>query len=217
VSTAADYQARLEQIEQCTRKGCREPASDGTAFCAPHHDDQKKRQKASMAKLRRRRRRAKLCVWCPDDRPTPVPRGESSCPLCRVKRSRVSMESVNNGVNNSDRDARIAAATKMHPDGRARYHGTGKKGKQPDIRLDGQDLGFARKAMTAGEVGLELYDLEVQKSKAKDPYALPKVQRDDIKDAALCQLNRATGHIEDVLERRGHFGKRHGPRDGKCK
>ena len=62
-------------------------------------------------------------------------------------------------------------------------------------------------ALAAGEQGLLLLDTDEVKT-------MGRIQRGDVKDAALHQLARAVGHVEDVLERRGHFKTRHGRRDG---
>lgn len=63
-------------------------------------------------------------------------------------------------------------------------------------KLDGEDLGWAREAIAIGEDALRtLGSPEVQ--------ALPRIQRDNVKAAALHQLVRAQGHIADVVHRRG--------------
>lgn len=66
---------------------------------------------------------------------------------------------------------------------------------------------MAEKCFRSGREGLALLETpEVQ--------AQPRIQRSNVKSAALHELDRATRHIDDVLERNGHFGKRHGPRSG---
>jgi uncharacterized Zn finger protein (UPF0148 family) len=148
-----------------------------------------------------------LCVWCPESGPPArVKPGETSCPGCRVRRRRIPrpLGGVDNGV---DKASLIAARTRTHEDGRTRYHGQGKRGQQPSAQLNRQDLDFAESAFAAGRDGLGLLETpEVQ--------ALPRVQREDVKRAAAHQLDRATRHIDDVLERLGHFKERHGRRDG---
>lgn len=108
----------------------------------------------------------------------------------------------------SGRATRIAAMTRKDASNRTRYHGQGKRGMQPRIQLDGQDLGFARREIAAGEAGLQLLETDEVK-------AMGRIQREDVKNAALHCLARASGHIEDILERRGHFKMRHGRREGK--
>lgn len=133
------------------------------------------------------------------------------CLACAVKHGQVpSSVSVQAGVNTSDqpdRSARIAAMTRKDSSNRTRYHGQGKRGMQPRLQLDGQDLGFARRELEAGEAGLRAYESEQAK-------AMPRIQREDVKSAALHHLQRASGFIDDVLERRGHFKMRHGRREG---
>ncbi len=187
-----DYQQRKEQ-GLCTR--CGDPAADGAGLCEPHLDDQRKRVARSLAVSRDRRREAGLCIMCPETRPTPVPAGERTCSACRIRRRRkpLSAERVNNDVN---KRARIAAATRTHGDGRTRYHASGKRGSQPTEKLDAEDLLWARNAITIGEDALKmLLTPAVQQ--------LPRIQREDVKHAALHQLIRAQGHLGDVIKRRG--------------
>lgn len=195
---SAVYQRRKEE-GLCTR--CGVPAADDSSLCAPHRDDQKGRVRAAVAKLRHRRRRSGLCLYCD----TPVGRGEYSCLAHRVARDRLSgvkPSGVNNAVNKSER---VAAATRKDADGRIRHHGQMKRGNQPHGQLNRQDVGFARVAMAAGEAGLDLCEtVEVK--------AMPRIQREDVKRAALHQLERARGHIADVLERCGHTKQKHGAR-----
>lgn len=208
-STSVDYQQRKEQV-RCTRSGCGASASDESSLCPQHHVEAKAAAKAYARRLRARRARARVCVHCGK----PRPKRAKSCLACRVRRNRLKIVRPGGVVAGVDKLDRIESQTRTHDDGRTRYHGQGKRGNQPHLQLDGQDLGFARRELEAGEIGIKLYEQEVAKHKAGDPEALPRVQRDDVKSAALHQLGRAIGHIEDVLERRGHFKQRHGRREG---
>lgn len=114
-----------------------------------------------------------------------------------------------------DKSRRIASRTLTGEDGRTRYHGQDRRGQQTHAQLDAQDLGFARREITRGESGLEVYAAEVAKSKAGDPEAMPRIQRDGLRSDAVGYLERASRHLEDVVERHGgHAMKRHGRRDG---
>lgn len=146
------------------------------------------------------------CVKCHVDNVRKVwPVGSDTCLACRVLRQKI-RKADGTRDKELDKSDQIAAATRTHEDGRTRYHGQGKRGQQPQAQLNRQDLGMARKALDAGEQGLGLLETDEVK-------ALPRIQRADVKQAAAHQLDRATRHIDDVLERIGHFGKRHGKRE----
>lgn len=185
-------------------------------MCVKHHKAHKRRNRESAQRRRDARRESGLCVYCPGKRPARSVAGGTSCLACRIRRNRlggVPGAGVGNAVCN-DRAARVAAATVKGADGRLRYHGQKKRGMQPAIQLDDQDVGYARDVLESGQTGLHLYE-EAVEARA------PRFQRDDIKSAALHQINRAIGHLENVLERRGFFADRpghvrtrHGRREG---
>lgn len=201
--TDAVIQRKLN--EECVR-GCGQPAAEDSFLCLTHRDADRERYRLSKQRIRKRRKEQRLCVDCGG----PRPRGRASCMACAVRHGRV-MQRYRKSAGAS-KDERIAAATMVHPDGRERYHGQRKRGNQPHLQLDEQDIGYAQSMLERGLAGLRLYEsAEVQ--------ALPRIQREDVRAEALALLNRATGHTEDVLERRkffeakpGHFQSRHGRR-----
>ncbi|HEU4727668.1 MAG TPA: hypothetical protein VFT22_07260 [Kofleriaceae bacterium] len=138
----------------------------------------------------------------------PASPGSTSCLPCRIRRHRI--RSADGGVNtgvNQGREARIAARTVTHSDGRTRYHGQSRRGQQPAAQLNQQDAELAAECFATFREGLALIETD-------DVKALPRVQRDGVKSAVAHQGDRAIRHIEDVLERLGHFKVRHGKRDG---
>lgn len=173
----------------CTYSGCRRPPAEGIQLCTWHVRRQRKRSRTRNAKERAAARAAGLCAIC-----QVKPSKSYRCPGCLVREGRVPKSAgVRNGV---DKSARIAAATRTHADGRKRYHASGKRGSQPAEKLDAEDLGWARSAIKRGEDGMALLrSLKVQ--------MMPKIQRDDVKAAAVQQLILAQGHIADVLQRHG--------------
>ncbi len=126
------------------------------------------------------------------------------CAGCRIL-DRCSLPSMSGTARDTaGRAARIASRTITHEDGRTRYHGQSRRGQQTHAQLDEQDIGFALKEIDLGRAGLAQYAYEVQRSKAGDPEAKPRIQRDDLRSAALHQIERAVGHLGDVMERHGH-------------
>lgn len=199
VQDASIYQLRKEH-SLCTQ--CGGPAADDSSLCAPHRDAARARKAQWIARERRRRRRARVCGDCG----APLKSAETIwCHAHRVRRNRLSK--LRRGVDSRvDRSERVAARTITHADGRTRYHGQSRRGQQTHEQLDAQDLGLTREALEAAETGLQLYrGAEVQ--------AMPRIQREDVRAAAVAQLGRAIRHIEDIQERHGHFRRRHGERD----
>ena len=196
-ATLAYLEAKVAQ--RCTYHGCKRAPADSSQLCPRHLRKQRKYDTQSKKRSRAANRAAGLCAFCP------TPSKKYRCAACLVSARQVpKSHSVQNGV---DKSARIAAATRTHADGRTRYHASGKRGSQPAEKLDAEDINWARAALSAGEAGLQMLATEQVK-------AMPRIQREDVKHAALHQIARAQGHLEDVLERRGHFKLRHGRRDG---
>lgn len=199
-ATAVYLEQKLAQ--RCTYKRCATPPEDGARMCKKHLEKVRRYERRYRKRRRAEARERGECAFCGAKAAT------YRCLACAVKHKQVpSSVSVQVGVNTAGRSSRIAAATRTHADGRTRYHGQGKRGMQPRLQLDGQDLGFVRREIDAGEAGLRVYESEAVQ-------AMPRIQREDVKAAALHHLQRASGFIDDVLERRGHFKMRHGRREG---
>lgn len=177
----------------CGRRRCTELLVDGSAWCADHTDQNAAMARAGMARTREKRRLAGRCIDGCGAKYT----GKWVCPACRLRRGH-----ARRPRRRDDRADRVAAATRVHADGRRRYHGTGQKGPQPKIRQDEQDLADARRLLDVGEAGLRQYEDAVAAR-------VPVFQRDNLRDAAVHQLRRAAGHIVEVMRRRGHFERRH--------
>lgn len=216
MATAATYEERkaiTADTGECLRDGCDDPAASGSNFCVPHRDADRQYQRDYRAKLRRGRRRRKECLDCG----VKLRAGERTwCKRHRIARNRLGIArpaGVQVGVQKSER---IASRTVKGEDGRVRYHGQKRRGQQTHAQLDEQDLGFARREIKRGETGLETYAAETARSKAGDPQAMPRIQRDGIRSDALGYLERAQRHLGDVVDRHGggHAMKRHGRRDG---
>jgi hypothetical protein len=200
-TAALDYQQRKVQ-SLCTRAGCSAPASEESSLCEPHHRAAKERAKAGMRKLRRRRKREHCCVHCGGPR---KPRTRS-CLACRVRRNRVHPQrsGVTDDVNKTER---VASQTRTHEDGRTRYHGQGKRGQQPKTQLNLQDGRLARDRFDAFHAGVMLLASDEAKTWTQG-------QRESVEKATASCGESASRHIDDVLERLGHFKVRHGRRDG---
>lgn len=177
-------------------------------MCTRHHRVYRRLDREAKQRKREARRANGECIHCPGDRPAKATLGSTSCLGCRVRRNRI--KPTDGGVQPGvypGRDQQIAARTRTGADGRTRYHGQGKRGQQPRAQLIGQDIRYAREGIAAAEAGYALLDTDEVKQ-------LPRIQRDDVGKAADHQLERVIGHLEDVLERRGHWQQRHGRRDG---
>jgi hypothetical protein len=209
----AEIKALAATAGECRRPGCREPHADDSDFCGPHRDAHRSYSRAAMRKLRRKRRRARRCLDCDvklraakrDESGAVTASGERTwCKACRKKRGRSSRAGVVTGVEKSER---IAAAIRVDPTGRTRYHGQQKRGNQPHHQLDAQDQDAALRHIDAGFERLAAW-------RTPEVQALPRIQRESVRVQALHEIDLGTRFLDDVLERNGHFKTRHGKRDG---
>lgn len=190
----ADYYERKVEGWCVYSSACPRRAAGDSQFCEWHRLRRNARQRRDRAENVAQGK----CRTCRK------PSSTYRCPACSLREGR--LQPTNGGVAQdvADKRARIAARTKTHADGRTRYHGQSRRGQQSHAQLDEQDIGFARKEIELGERGLQRYAREVERSKAKDPEAMPRIQRDDLRSAAVHQLERAVGHLTDVMSRHGH-------------
>lgn len=193
----------------CTRSGCRRRASDDSSLCVRHHRADRRASREYKKRLRDERRAAKLCVWCSNAKPAPASEGSTSCLPCRIKRNRVRAADggVRVAVHDGGRSAAIAAATRKDPDGRTRYHGQQRRGQQTHTQLNAQDLRMATDSWEAFCAGVTILAGE-------DVKEWHRGKVDSMKIATASQGERCGRHIDDILERLGHFKERHGRRDG---
>jgi hypothetical protein len=176
-------------------------------MCQRHYRMQKRFRNASMQRRREARRAAGLCVWCPGDRPAPATEGSTSCLACRIARRRVREDDEGVKPDVSPRADRIAARTGKDKDGRTRYRGQPRRGQQTHAALNAQDVVMAVESFDAFRAGVAILG-------SAEAEVMHRAERERVKAETANQGERVGRHIDDVLERLGHFRQRHGPRDG---
>lgn len=191
----------------CTR--CGKEADEDSSLCRKHRRQRNAAAAACMARKRDALRAQGLCIY---NCGTSVGKEDYACLACRVRigrtqRKLVSLGSVNPVVSQPDKAAAIAAATRRDPDGRTRYHGQQRRGQQTHAQLNAQDLRMAIDSWEAFCAGVRL-------TGAPEFKLMHRAQRDALKTATASHGERLSGHIDDILERLGHFQLRHGRRDG---
>lgn len=192
-----DYQTRKER-GVCTYPGCpNEPderQNQESSECETHHEASKARKRRSKRRKKRARKALKkiwrskgLCLGCGSKR---VPR-EKHCAKCLVLIVGVPIvESDKKG----DKASRIAAHTSIDRDGRSRFRGQGKRGRQSVAAIDSTDLTYAADALKRGTDGLAY-------SSSTAVSQLPRIQREDLKRASLGEVLLARRFLDDVLVR----------------
>jgi hypothetical protein len=196
MATEAYLEKKLAGV--CTYHRCQRMPAEGAQLCPRHLVKQRMRDARYKRRLRARRRDAGLCAFC---------RAKSKtyrCMACLIKAGLLPTRNVQFGV---DKSARVAAQTRKHEDGRVRYHGQAKRGQQPTAQLNAQDLAMASDCFRDFGAGLAMLESD-------DVKALPRVQRDNVRSAVCHEGERVSRHLDDILERLGHFKVRHGRRDG---
>lgn len=184
VNHAVENRSQKQQTGVCVRKRCGAPAADGSDYCARHAEHQRQYNASYMARRRAERLRKKLCTFCGArlarrDWPSPGDR-TASCPACRIKRDRMKTAGVKSSVEN--RTERIAARVEEVLDAtdgyaRKRFRG-GKRGAPKAEQLDEADLRDLRLYVEKAAAGLAL-------ANSDEVQALPRIQRDEAKHAAM--------------------------------
>lgn len=210
MSTAAAYQARKAvsaETGQCIRPGCKVDATEDSLHCATHLMAERA-YKAKWAKRRRKQaRRARRCPDCPQTAPRLKPTERIWCTAHRIARNRISALHAGGVENHVEKSVRIALATHKDPTNRTRYHGQQRRGPQTHAQLNAQDVGMADQSYQAFKAGLTLIGSDEAKTWTRG-------ERERVVAATANQGERACRHVDDVLERLGHFKRRHGRRDG---
>lgn len=201
-AVAPTYQQLKEQA--LCAQGCGAPAADDHELCPAHRDAKRDRQAKWVQRKRKRLRRQRRCGDCQCE----LKPGERIwCTAHRIRRNRVSALRVADVDVSVDKSERVAAATREHADGRTRYHGQQRRGQQTHAQLNRQDVGMAESCFEAFKAGIQLLGSDEVK-------AWPRGERNAVTKATANQGERCGRHIDDVLERIGHFQQRHGRRDG---
>lgn len=181
-----DYQARKES-GRCVYPGCDELAGD-TVLCDEHAEDARERTRRSLSKTRTKRAELGLCAQCGTKSRT------YRCFACRARSTAPPSKSDHNGASNTPPQTEV---DRWRPDPGTtwkRYRGKARRGKPPDALLDDQDLVFAVEELERGRDGLGY-------ARSDEVRALPKIQRDGVKQAALDRLALAQRWISEVLTR----------------
>lgn len=171
------YQERKES-GLCTR--CGVPAPDGDQLCETHRRYAKAATATSIRRLRAKRRRAKRCISC----------GRSSkraqCLACLVKLGRVPKRDRLGGNPSVNQ-------TRVDKDGRTRFHGTGKRGREYIHDQDIRDLKDAIASATRALEGAQAY--------AALPDGVRREERRAVMMAYQSQAHLAERFLEEVTTR----------------
>lgn len=188
------YAARKES-GLCVRCGVKLASDSMSLFCDPHAADNRRRAAAAQRKVRGERRKAGRCIYC----------GGAAdgirCPAHQVKRTITKTLAVNKVVSKlgelSARFERIRAQTILGEDGRTRYHGQLRRGRQSLARLDEKDIDTAITELLKAKDGLRL-------ARAPKNAKLPRIQRKEADHAALSMAHLAIRVVMDALVRNGY-------------
>ncbi len=184
------YQARKEQ-GLCTRCGL--PASDDQ-LCGDCASRLRPMIAASVQRLRRQRRKRKQCARCGERSPD-----RYECLKCLLKLGRMPKSAMPaHGKPTVDPATGFQDRVEQSPDGklraRRRFVGQGKRGRQSGAQLDNQDLDDAKSCMDHGVYALEYFRTDAVQ-------VMPKVQREDVKAAAIAKLKQAQRWLGEVIDR----------------
>ena len=181
-----EYRARkLVEPPICARAGCTAGPADDSDLCPSHRDEKRRRNREYKARRYQERRRPtrgpKLCIDCGE-------RSRSArCPACRIL---VGEAPKRLGVGVVDNTAQ----TRKHADGRTRFHGQMRRGRQTNASLDDQDMISEQKIMDKARRGRAYADsLEIQER--------GRIERESAELAWLGLVFLARRQLDEVLER----------------
>lgn len=185
---------------------CSEPAMEDSDYCAPHDARERGMRANRQRRLRQRRADAGLCVAGCGRKVAKRRRPDGSVQLreCRVcakaHRERSRRARVRNAEARAVTSSRpgFRLTVEASPDGvaraRLRYHGKGSRGRMSNAVIDQQDLDEAIQSVERGARALALYH-------GDEGRALPRVQRDEVREEGLDYLRQAQRWLDEVIER----------------
>ena len=176
----------------CTRRGCKLKALDDGQLCKKHRTAARRATKRWDAKMRKQRRAAGQCASC----------GAKSkayrCLTCRTKRRARIATGTDNGLDKyAERMDRIRARTFVEADGRTRYRGQERRGRQTVADLDEQDIDLAILYLTKCRGALRY----ARRPEAAD---VPRIQRREAEHAAIGELAMGLRFGFDICVRNGY-------------
>lgn len=191
----SEYQVRVD-AKICAERGCKNDPEPGSKLCASCRESANERARRGMEKLRADREARGLCRY----HGNPVLPGSKACAACLVMRGQTETSGVN-GLVNGRKDRSRGWDERAEGDGyqRRRYRGRMKRGRQSTDDLDNQDLRDAKKHLDHGIEGLAYF-------RSESVQALPRMQREEVKRAALAEIDRSRRWATDVLVRHRYIG-----------
>lgn len=180
VKEHVENRADKKASDRCVRRCCKRSPADDSDYCPRHRDEQRGYQRDYMARRREE--------WDADDRCTNCgakerKTGSNWCPRCLIARGKAHRAVVKSQVENRrDRIAERLIPWENSPsnEGRVRLRG-GKRGAPKAEQADEMDLHDLRLYVERAADGLHL-------AGSPEVQALPRLQRDDAKDAALAWI-----------------------------
>lgn len=187
----------LQIAGRCTRAYCPLESNGESDYCDEHHEDQKRRQRECMARRRERWEAEKKCTRCGGVRY----HGRVWCFTCLRSFDRVPpVANVNNDVNKQGHRLDLEQSPDGKPRLRRRYHGRGSRGRPSAESLDATDIKQARRDVDHGIEGLAYFRSDAVQ-------AMPRIQRLDVRDAAVARIVSAARWLVEVARRNGWDGK----------
>lgn len=177
----------------CTREGCDAAPDDDCNECSVHRADSNARQRRYRLKHKPVWARKKLCLRCGDRRR----KGSKWCSSCLIKAGKLKTQERNRPRNNEQRVTR-----EVEGDGyaRTRRHGQARRGQQPGWQLNEQDIDDAIERLNRAKALLE-------HERSEEVQALPRIQRQAVKNDAGGQIELAIRFAREVQERCGYKAK----------
>lgn len=174
----------------CTR--CGKAAVEDGQLCAKHLKKLRAADRRSVAKRRAARRAAGYCATCPKKKKRKSK--TYRCATCMTKWMAANASVVSSVDRFDEKQDRIRARTAVEADGRTRYRGQTRRGRQTVGDLDEQDLDQLALYVAKAKAGLAY----ARRPEAAD---VPRIQRKEAEHAALGELAMGLRFGFDVCKR----------------
>lgn len=172
---------KLVEPAVCARAGCSSAPADDSCLCVAHRDDHRERNREWAARAAKERKRKRRCRRCGGFR------GAAACPRCQVVVGRVPKKALDNKLDNA------AARTWLDPDGRKRFHGQLRRGRQTKATTAAQNIVAALKAGQQGLDGLAYAETPAVQERGR-------VERAGVERAWLSKIHLAMRLFGEVID-----------------
>lgn len=189
------YEDRKSGLVCTYSAGCGKPATDDSALCKRHAKTEPKRTRASMRAIRAARRAMRQCAECGES-DSRTKSGLYRCHVCSTRLAATQASVTDSVTAFEEQLERIRSRTFLEADGRTRYRGRLRRGRQSVEDLDAKDRAIIGQYLAK-------YDAGIAYARRPEAADVPRIQRDAAQREARSYLRTAARFANEILVRNG--------------